>query len=609
MSVSNFSRMLLREIPEEWLHLFCELAASGETIRDDPGAREFFLRLASRMPRTLLAWLFEKRFPVGPFVDNIGPGRIFPGVGVSSRTLRKRWRLLKRRLRAAAPAQTFAEEAFAITLADLRPLVIGGRAQRLRSGWRTHGKAVAARFATRTHPFPAFVKQLYWGGAGSRQLAFWERLVHGQAGELTEIRRLSREVSRKTGRVVLGWHNATLGAAGGWAYEDPTGFLGNSVDFQRFVDESARIRKIFDRTLAMELCSMRIERLFAPKFVSIRKHEPRCELDRTSALCKGGQGGFQSSTQMIELQNPPKSPFFKGGLGRESPDTFQDLRTDTELTHIMESASISDEADDGNYEWPGPLAPHQQIRRAQLSAWVEGAKSSWAEGLILLIALANHGQRLLDAGVVDSFVLPWIDKFFISSKRRADVMYLERLYGFVSAYIENPLILFWDDTVHARAPSLSLALEKMAAEGLPARGLGIFNARLSKGHGAERAEAARIISGEYPKKAFFALRPRGETHCPTAFRMVFEDFDQDFFAEYDSSWKDNLAFLYAGTQVFPLLGVQTEMEAMCPWVFGEGRRYAFGAWFRRMVRRVSLKGENKPFTPLFREYCGWANLL
>ncbi|MGC8491911.1 MAG: hypothetical protein ACP5SH_09255 [Syntrophobacteraceae bacterium] len=278
------------------------------------------------------------------------------------------------------------------------------------------------------------------------------------------------------------------------------------------------------------------------------------------------------------------------------------------MAHIIESLPI-EETDGGNYEWPGPLAPHQQIRRAELCAWVEGAKSSWAEGLILLLALANHGQRLLDAGAVDSFVLPWIDKFFISSKRRADVLYLQRLYGFVSAYIENSLILFWDDTVHARAPSLSLALEKMAAGGLPARGLGIFNARLSEDHAAERAEAARIICREYPKKAFFALRPLNENHCPSAFRMVCEDFDQDFFAEYDSSWKDNLAFLYAGTQVFPLLGVQTEMEAISPWVAGEGRRYAFGAWFRRMVRRVSLGVENKPFAPLFREYCEWANLL
>ena len=162
---------------------------------------------------------------------------------------------------------------------------------------------------------------------------------------------------------------------------------------------------------------------------------------------------------------------------------------------------------------------------------------------------------------------------------------------------------------HARAPSLGLALDDMARAGLPFRGLGIFNTGISAGHGAERDEAVRIIAGEYPHKALFALRPINEKHCPGAFRQIFEDFDESFFVNYDSSWKDNLAFLYAGTQVFPLLGAQAEMEAVCPWIVLEGKRYGFGAWFRRILRHVSLGGRTEPCGKLHLQYCSWANLL
>ena len=261
------------------------------------------------------------------------------------------------------------------------------------------------------------------------------------------------------------------------------------------------------------------------------------------------------------------------------------------------------------HEWRGPLALHQRMSREMVLEWVENSRKGWADGVALLFALAREGRRLLDSGVIDSMVLPWIDKFFISSRRQADIDYLERLFRFVSENTESPPILFWDDTPHARAPSLGLALDRMAEAGLPFRGVGLFNTALSEGHAAERERAPGIIAGEYPQKALFALRPLTEKHCPGAFRRIFEDLDQSFFLDYDSSWKDDLAFLYAGTQVVPLLGTQTEMEPVSPWVVTGGGRCGFGAWFRRILRRASLGGHREAPEEIGLKYCGWANLL
>lgn len=539
----------IRNISEEFLKAFCERVASGEGALGDPEDRKFFIRLMSKIDRDLLAWLFEKRFPLRPFVDSIDPKRLFPGAAEPSLALRKRWRLLKKRLRCPGgegrelpSAQSEGLDAnkpraLDTTVADLGPLVsFSGRAERVGAAWRTHGMAVTAGPATAFARFSPVMKHLYWGGAGSRKIAFWERLVSCQALELTQIRRLAHDVSRRTGRVVLSWHNASVGAAGGWGFENPALGGGNGCEVLK---EAARIRKSLDLASAMQLWSLRIKRLFGPVLSS-----------RES--------------------------------GASEPD---------------------------KYEWRGPLALHQRLSRPEILAGVQRSGKSWAEGLSLLFALANQGRRMLDSGAVDSLVLPWIDKFFISSRRQADVEYLERLLRFVATNIESPLILFWDDTPHAIAPSLGLALSRMADAGLPFRGIGLFNASLSEGHGAEREKALSIISEEYPQKALFALRPMKERHCPGAYRRIFEELDESFFLNYDSSWKDNLAFLYAGTLVFPLLGTQTEMESLSPWIVTEGKRYGFGAWFRRSLRHVCLGKSHEASSPIDLKYCAWANLL
>jgi hypothetical protein len=234
----------------------------------------------------------------------------------------------------------------------------------------------------------------------------------------------------------------------------------------------------------------------------------------------------------------------------------------------------------------------------------QAQRKTWAEGLMLLFALAAQGQRMLDSGSMSSFVLPWIDKFFISSLRRADQGYVERLFELVSHNIDHPLVLFWEDTTHGQFPSFRLAMEELAERGLPFRGIGVFDRQ-----GSDRRHAAEIISGEYPTSLLFALRPMSDNHSASTFRRIFDSSDWGFFRSYDSSWKDNLVFTYTGTQVLPLLSVQTEMECIAPWVADGHARYPFGTWFRRELRRQTLGTVSNMSDPLSRAYASWANLL
>ena len=547
--------------------VLCELLASAGKIPESLDSRAPLVRLLSKITPDLLGWLFGKRFRPGPFVDIIDAKRIFPGTGRHTQVLRRRWRLLKRRMvQGPGSVCSFAvhdvETAFGIdtTLSDLGFIRGAGRQPgRVESRWRAHGKAVVSRAASRQKPVQP-LSRLYWGGSRGRKIRFWEKLVATQAGELTQIRRLAEEVSSRTGRVVLSWHNASLGAAGGWAFEDSAARFASPAQYGLFVravrEEAAQIGKSFNFSAAMELFDLRTDRIFARKIELAEEHSRICAL-------------FASPSQ-------------------ESTTTG------------------------GKFEWPGTLSPHQLLPAERVRAWIEKARQDWPQGLILLFALTNLGQRMLDAGEISSCALPWIDKFFISSRRRADIFYLERLFQFVSANIKRPLVLFWDDTARREAPSLGLALRDLAGRGLPVRGIGIFGCgppAAAAYYREERENAVQAILSGYPGKTLFALRPLNENHCPDAFRRIFKDLDMSFFVNYDSSWKDNLAFIYTGTQVFPLLSGQTEMECESPWVCAGRERFAFGAWFRRMLRRISLGRLDGTPCPLCIEYGAWANLL
>jgi hypothetical protein len=275
--------------------------------------------------------------------------------------------------------------------------------------------------------------------------------------------------------------------------------------------------------------------------------------------------------------------------------TAKGLLSKDELSEILSSHK---------WGWPGGLSPHQRLLLQDVVAWRNERRRIWKRGFLRLAALIHEGQRLLDTGKISHFVLPWIDKFFISSQREADLEYLPGFVRWLECQGIQPCILFWEDTTHSRAPSLQLALERLRQQGMPFRGIGIFD-----GTGSRREDALGIICREYPMARLFALKPHSDFHNPRSLRQLLTDLDYGFFESYDSSWKDNLCFLYAGTQVFPFISVQSDMEPSPAWVGTMNHtRHLFGSLFRRELRRYLLGVEAQRPDPFSCAYAAWANL-
>jgi hypothetical protein len=254
--------------------------------------------------------------------------------------------------------------------------------------------------------------------------------------------------------------------------------------------------------------------------------------------------------------------------------------------------------------WPGLRSPGERRPLRSILDWWEEGRKVWCPGLLRLIALAAEAESLLSRGDLESFVLPWIDKFFISSVRLMDSGYLVNLVRWIEERGISPLILFWEDTIHAKQPSFRLALDAMRAQGLPFRGIGIFDKEAS-----DRKEALAQICSAPREVSLFALRPWDDTHRPVAFHRMLKERDFGFFARYDSSWKDGLSFLYAGTQVFPLLSDPGYGEKLPAWAAVGHRKYPLGRVFRHILRKKTLGGLwRESDDPLSAEYAKWANL-
>jgi hypothetical protein len=402
---------------------------------------------------------------------------------------------------------------------------------------------------------------------------FLDKLIGYQAKELRAVRELAVSVSKNSRRVVLSWHNASLAAAGGWGFEDP-GTVFPSESLWKVFEASVRRRaKGWAGEMegiggcAEELRKLRQERLIAPKVLH----------------------ALWESTMRLTLD-----PSWK-------ENWQEDLR---KARGFLDDETVSEVMEGKRYSWSGALSPHQRISMDRIISWSEKLKDRWTRGLALLAAMAQEAQALLDGGDIEYFVLPWIDKFFISSRREEDHRYLPALFRLLEQMGLEPLIAFWEDTARSQAPSFQLALKHLADRGYPFCGIGIFDWTGN----TNRRDGADIMVQGCDKTRLFALRPITDTHNPHSLQRLLEDMDHSFFHSYDSSWKDNLSFIYTGTQVFPLLSVQCEMEPFAAWVAAGHRKHSFGSYLRRRLRYEALGGTSADFDSLFLEYARWANL-
>ena len=112
-------------------------------------------------------------------------------------------------------------------------------------------------------------------------------------------------------------------------------------------------------------------------------------------------------------------------------------------------------------------------------------------------------------------------------------------------------------------------------------------------------------------------------HNPLSLNTLLATRSQSFLspAEYDSSWKDNLPFLYHGTQVAPFAGASKQAEQFSPALTTSAGPMAFGIYYRHRLRQLALErlgftreksradNSHSSLHHLWREYAQLTNLL
>jgi len=560
-------------LPRPLLQLAFEIVAELRGLPGDARMASRLCGLFRSLARDRAARPFDRRFAVAPFLRMLEGRLQAPGRESRAVSLRRRLRLLRLRLRTFTSSPGWAE----LTLKDLESLLPKGRDRKggyARGRWAARGRPLFhPPAAPRSLPLrlPPMVS-VHWGGASGSRLRSMENLVRLQAEELIRVRELARSVSRKTGRVVLSWHNATLAAAGGWAFDDPgRAFCSQALreEFHRAVSRRAS-ELDSNRNLrlgAADLGALREDRIFRPKLI-----HALVESRFRHALESAGEQAWREEAERWSVLLEARAPEWLAASGK--------------------------------YAWTGAMSPHQRIGAGEIAGWIDKHRESWAQGLFLLAALNGAAQEFMSRGRLEAFVLPWIDKFFISTRREGDLEYLPRLIRWLEKTGPPPLVLLWEDTSHARAPSLQLALEQLRAAGHAVRGIGVFDRA-----GSNRAAALPIILAEHERTRVFVLRPFDDNHRPVSLERILDTDGPAFFRDYDSSWKDNLGFLYAGTQVFPLLSIQGEMEDFAPWLAFDRIRVPFGAYLRGRLRCAISAGEGDAGDSFAERHAVWANLL
>ena len=534
--------------------------------------------LAAKVPLSVWRKFRERPFSARVFLAHMKDRRAFTGRIRLSSADSRRWRLLKSKLPAEAECEPWAE----LTVRDLGILGVQPGRQR-RFGWRRGrwlrvGRAiaadpvasVAASVITRRASRP--LGETYWGGLGCAGRRYLESVLALQVEELRAVRRLAVEVSRATRRVVLSCHNASLAAMGGWAFESLDRQFPDRRRWQRFQREAEAAGQAAHRNAAhpepalVQLWDLWEQRLVAPK---------RAQADWEQALRQ----------RMATAINPQAA----------APDADPN---DPEPSH-----SLPDPAGTWNFGWSGPLQPCQHPDPAALQRWVRLRQRFWLPGFHRLRRMLDSGAELLAQDRIEHLVLPWIDKFFISSLRQQDIGYLAALVDWLEATTVRPLVLLWEDSAHARDTSLALALA--ANRERKWRGIGRFDAGVS-----DRSQALEIICRDHEQTELFALRPINEIHQPGSLDDLLRTRPRQFLQRYDSAWKDNQVCIYTGTQVFPLLSVQSDPEPLPCWIAVNGHKLPLGAFLRNRLRRAALSdlAADEPLEPLAAGWQQWAAL-
>ncbi len=401
----------------------------------------------------------------------------------------------------------------------------------------------------------------YWNGYTHSTIKWFDCLIYKVCEEAKYVRKFCEEVSIRTGKVVLSWHNATLGAMGGWGFDGPV--------------------CLFEDVNVLNGLSRKVENLW--KYYEQRFKE---------------EGDFESIWHLFYKRLiEPKIKF-----SRFVDANIQKIFGDDLLNLYCNDLS--------NYYFPVNAAYWQNMSLGDVTKWADEVKACWLKGWSLLWALIDIASSYIASGKLDGMILPRIDKFFASTLRTKDVTYLTNITTkILQDHGDKVVILLWDDTSHSSNPSLQLTINRFKQYGIPVKGLGIYD----KGY-VSRSPTVDDVVMLYRETAsrIFILRPFEGLY--RSFDRMLKQRDFSFLANYVSSWRDGLAFVYAGTRTFPFLSIQTVLEEFSPWVIADRNRCFMGCFLQE---KISCKLSNSNSTiecksDLWRRislfYKIWANL-
>ena len=436
-----------------------------------------------------------------------------------------------------------------------------------------------------------------WGQRSRMEIAFLEKVISYQAKELSEVFRLALEVSRRTKRVVITLHNASLGAATGWGAPSFT----HQISAEAAVQFSQRVQAL-RRGFIVELSGKERSSPF-PLGHSLKEQAEKLfrlwgkRLVRPQILQR-----LWTLRVSLLLNNLPLKEW------EQLTGRAEEILQPGDRQRLTEGKGLA-------ITFVPPTAARHQVD--QTLSWYRKKKENHSEKLSLLWALTRTGQEWLSSSRLEYLVLPIVDKFFISSKRDQDLDYLPSLVNMIHRFDHTPLFLFIDDTSRASQPSLQLAIDRWR-QSYPFLGLGVFATKRDP-----HPSHLQTILDNSSRIRLFALRPLTQVHNPIALDLLLAQRPPEFLSpkQYDSSWKDNLPFLYQGTQVAPFSGDPEHPERFSPFLATSAGPMFFGTYYRFKLRQLALKHlgfiEEKsqvndtlsPLELLWGEYSDLANLL
>jgi hypothetical protein len=483
----------------------------------------------------------------------------------------------------------------------LSPMGITRYLRRMISLYDLASPAIPSPSQSRIEPFchksEKDLRILSWGQRSRKEIAFLESLISYQTNELVGVFRLAREVSQRTKRVVLSLHNASLGASSGWGVPSFVQQVPGETAVPFFTQVNC------------------LRQNFAASLTAPHRSSPRSKLDYD--------------------QRQIENLFLLWGKRLVRPRLLQDiwaLRVSLILNDLplekyehlfSEAMELLEKADHQRLTrgkglavtFVAPTTARRQVQETLL--WYQKKKAGHARLLSVLWALIELGEEWLRSERLESLVLPIIDKVFISSQRDQDLDYLPLFIQLVSGMDRAPLFLLIDDTTRSAHPSLQLAIERWRQQ-YGFLGLGVYDSQADS-----EEEPLETILSRSSRINLFALRPLTQVHNPLSLDTLLAKRPQSFLspAEYDSSWKDNLPFLYHGTQVAPFAGASKRAEQFSPALLTSAGPMAFGTYYRHKLRQLALERlgfareksrahhSHSSLHHLWREYAQLANLL